>query len=218
MQISGSANAMYQATGLYAGKVTLDIFTDQVDSVRELALPDGRPVKCIEYDSFGGPAADTRPEFIFPLGFACGLNDPWTGFIRFGFRDYDPRFGRFTAKDPIGYTGGDYDLWDYCVDDPVSCIDSTGLETEETVDQRPWWKRALAWYSPLIFGNDQERRAKKQSLHRSLEKSARGMAYGFADALTVMPQGLPDNGIDASGKLRESVSKDKAAYEWRMKR
>lgn len=127
VQISGSRDAMHQATGLYAGQATLDIFVDQVDSVRELALPDGRPVKCLEYDSFGGVALDTRPGWIFPLGFACGLNDPWTGFVRFGFRDYDSRFGRFTAKDPLGYTGGDYDLYDYCVDDPVGNIDPTGL-------------------------------------------------------------------------------------------
>ena len=53
--------------------------------------------------------------------------DPHTGFIRFGFRDYDPTTGRFTARDPLGDTGGDHDLYDYCVDDPVSMNDPSGL-------------------------------------------------------------------------------------------
>ena len=41
-------------------------------------------------------------------------------------RDYDPRVGRFTAPDPLGDTGGDHDLFEYCVDDPVNAVDPTG--------------------------------------------------------------------------------------------
>ena len=48
-------------------------------------------------------------------------------FARFGWRDYDPAVGRFTAPDPLGDTGGDHDLYEYCVDDPVSMYDDTGL-------------------------------------------------------------------------------------------
>ena len=84
-------------------------------------------IKEIAYDSFGNTTRDTLPQFFFPLGFAGGLVDPHTGFIRFGFRDYDPATGRFTAKDPLGDTGGDHDLYGYCVDDPVSMNDPSGL-------------------------------------------------------------------------------------------
>ncbi|MEW5774193.1 MAG: RHS repeat-associated core domain-containing protein [Thermodesulfobacteriota bacterium] len=44
------------------------------------------------------------------LGFAGGLRDRDTGFVRFGRRDYDPGIGRFVAQDPAGDTGGDHDL------------------------------------------------------------------------------------------------------------
>jgi uncharacterized protein RhaS with RHS repeats len=44
-----------------------------------------------------------------------------------GWRDYDPETGRFTALDPIGYAGGDSDLYGYCVDDPVNNADQLGL-------------------------------------------------------------------------------------------
>lgn len=40
--------------------------------------------------------------------------------VHFGYRDYDPNMGRFTAPDPLGDTGGDHDLYDYCIDDPVT--------------------------------------------------------------------------------------------------
>ena len=47
--------------------------------------------------------------------------------MRFGYRDYDPATGRFTSLDPLGDSGGDHDLYDYCVDDPVSMNDPSGL-------------------------------------------------------------------------------------------
>ncbi|WP_408639942.1 RHS repeat-associated core domain-containing protein [Desulfovibrio subterraneus] len=47
-----------------------------------------------------------------------------TGLIRFGYRDYSPQLGRFTALDPARDMRGDGDLWDYCVDDPISCATS----------------------------------------------------------------------------------------------
>jgi RHS repeat-associated protein len=45
----------------------------------------------------------------------------------FGYRDYDPNTGRWTAKDPIGFAGGDTDLFGYCFNNPVNAIDPLGL-------------------------------------------------------------------------------------------
>lgn len=111
----------------HARSVTFRIGCDQVGTVKALIDPDGTVVKRLECDSFGLPLLDTCPHFFFPLGFAGGLVDRHTGLVRFGFRDYDPRTGRFTAPDPLGDTGGDHDPYDYCVDDPVSAYDPTGL-------------------------------------------------------------------------------------------
>jgi hypothetical protein len=47
--------------------------------------------------------------------------------VRFGFRDYDPDTGRWTVKDPILFAGGSIDLYGYCLNDPVSLIDPSGL-------------------------------------------------------------------------------------------
>jgi RHS repeat-associated protein len=83
-------------------------------------------VKEITYDSFGNIISDTDPLFEVPFGFAGGLYDTDTGLVWFGHRDYDPDIGRWTAKDPIFFAGGDTDLYGYVLNDPVNLIDPTG--------------------------------------------------------------------------------------------
>jgi RHS repeat-associated protein len=88
---------------------------------------DGTLLREIEYDSFGNIVADSAPEIELPFGFAGGLYDTDTGLIRFGYRDYDPETGRWTARDPIGFDGGDTNLYGYVLGDPVNGIDPEGL-------------------------------------------------------------------------------------------
>ena len=61
-----------------------------------------------------------------PFGFAGGLYDPDTGLVRFGSRDYDPSIGRWTAKDPILFAGGQTNLYVYVGNDPVNFVDPEG--------------------------------------------------------------------------------------------
>lgn len=46
-------------------------------------------------------------------------------------RHYDPTVGRWTTKDPIGFAGGDTNLYAYVNGDPMSYIDPTGLSPED---------------------------------------------------------------------------------------
>ena len=108
------------------GGVTYYLAYDQVGSVRAVTDESGNVVKRIDYDSFGNILADTNSSFAIPFGFAGGLHDRDTGLVRFGYRDYDPDTGRWTAKDPIGFAGGDTDLFGYVQNDPVNFVDSTG--------------------------------------------------------------------------------------------
>jgi len=87
----------------------------------------GTIVKQIDYDSFGNVVTDTNPGFSVPFGFAGGLFDTDTGLVRFGYRDYDPATGRWTAKDPIDFAGGDTVLYGYVQNDPVNLVDPDGL-------------------------------------------------------------------------------------------
>jgi RHS repeat-associated protein len=42
-------------------------------------------------------------------------------------RTYDPNLGRFLQIDPLGFDGGDINLYRYCGDDPINCSDPMGL-------------------------------------------------------------------------------------------
>jgi len=101
------------------------------DEPRVVADAAGNVVKRIDYDTFGNIVNADQPEynaaFKVPFGFAGGLYDEDTGLVRFGFRDYDPDTGRWTAKDPIRFAGGDTDLYGYCLNDPVNLVDPSGL-------------------------------------------------------------------------------------------
>lgn len=102
------------------------LVTDQVGTVKAVVRADGARAKQIDYDSFGNVLNDSDPNFVIPLSFAGGLCDADTGLVRFGCRDYDPATGRWTAKDPIQFAGGDCDFYAYCVENPVSLRDASG--------------------------------------------------------------------------------------------
>jgi len=65
-----------------------------------------------------------------PFGFAGGFYDPLTKLVHFGFRDYDPYTGKWMAKDPIGFAGGDSNLYGYVLNDPVNFVDVFGLDSD----------------------------------------------------------------------------------------
>jgi RHS repeat-associated protein len=88
------------------GGVRYYLVYDQVGTLRAVTDGSGTIVKQIDYDSFGNVITDTNPGFSMPFGFAGGLFDTDTGLVRFGYRDYDPATGRWTAKDPIDFAGG----------------------------------------------------------------------------------------------------------------
>jgi len=73
------------------------------------------------------PAAVKRRREFTDFAFAGGLYDAETGLTRFGARDYNPEIGRWTAKDPIGFGGGQSNFYEYCLNDPVNFVDLVGL-------------------------------------------------------------------------------------------
>ena len=103
------------------------IATDQVGTPRVVTDATGAIVKAIDYDSFGVPLSDSAPSFFLPFGFAGGLADPVSGLVRFGRRDYEPQTGRWTARDPVLFDGGQANLYLYAGGDPVGQRDPTGL-------------------------------------------------------------------------------------------
>ncbi len=109
------------------GGTTYRIISDHLGSPRLIINTNtGAIEQRMDYDEYGNVTQDTNPGFQ-PFGFAGGLYDRDTKLTRFGARDYDAETGRWTAKDPIGFRGGDTNLFGYVLNDPVNLTDPSGL-------------------------------------------------------------------------------------------
>jgi len=114
---------------MIAGGVSYRLFSDHLGSpVLVINSSTGTVAQQITYDEFGNVLSDTNPGFQ-PFGFAGGLYDQDTRLVQFGARDYDPATGRWMAKDPTLFAGGDTNLYGYVVADPVNLSDATGLSS-----------------------------------------------------------------------------------------
>ena len=110
------------------GGFTYRILSDHLGSPRLVVdVETGHIAQRLFYDAFGRVLFDDNPGFQ-PFGFAGGLYDPDTGLTRFGARDYDAETGRWTAKDPILFAGGDTNLYGYVLNDPINWVDPFGLD------------------------------------------------------------------------------------------
>jgi RHS repeat-associated protein len=116
---------LVKATGTYR------IVTDHLGSPRVVVnTATGAVAQELEYDAFGNLLADTGAGFQ-PFGFAGGIYDAHTKLTRFGARDYDGQTGRWAAKDPIGFDGGDLNLYGYVLADPINHVDAEGTFSRE---------------------------------------------------------------------------------------
>lgn len=112
---------------LQRGSTRYYVATDQLGSPRVITDTAGALVKFVEYDSFGNITLDDNPGFDLPIGFAGGVADRTTRFVRFGLRDYDPIVGRWTARDPAVFNSGQANLYAYVNNNPVNLIDPVGF-------------------------------------------------------------------------------------------
>jgi RHS repeat-associated protein len=119
------------------GGNTYRIVSDHLGSPRiVIDAETGEIIQRMDYDEFGDVTQDTNPGFQ-PFGFAGGIYDIDTQLVRFGARDYDAETGRWTAKDPILFWGGDTNIYQYVDSDPLNLVDPSGLE-----------KGTINWFKP----------------------------------------------------------------------
>lgn len=140
-ELDGAGNVVsrfvYGARGnvpeyMLKGGQSYRIISDPLGSVRlVINSASGQVAQRLDYDAWGSVIQDTAPGFQ-PFGFAGGLYDRDSGLVRFGLRDYDPAAGRWTTKDPLGFSSGDTNLYAYASNDPLNRIDPTGLAEEST--------------------------------------------------------------------------------------
>ena len=115
--------------GLFAfkrGTSTYYVASDHLGTPRVISDAAGTVVRSMEYDSYGFLQSDSNPSFDLPIGFAGGITDT-TGLVRFGHRDYEPGSGKWVSRDPILYSSGQANLYQYVQNDPVNHTDRLGL-------------------------------------------------------------------------------------------
>lgn len=105
------------------------VLGDHLGTPRRILDSNGVEVAALDYDAFGNPvsAVGPRADLGGRLGFAAREHDPLTGFVHMRARYYDPGIGRFISADPLGFDGGDPNLYRYAQNRPTMLTDPSGL-------------------------------------------------------------------------------------------
>ena len=178
---------------LTRGGVTYRIVRDHVDSPRLIVnTQSGQIAGRQDYDEYGQTITDTASGLI-AFGYAGGLKDADPGLVRMGARDYDPQTGRFTTKDPIGFAGGDTNLYSYVAADPINNTDPSGLdfnpvEVIDAVVPDRATNAAAGALNEITFGISNR--------IAGFNAECAGPGYGFGGVLGgINPKGIVKNGI-----------------------
>jgi RHS repeat-associated protein len=122
-----------------SGSTSKYFLTDHLGSTVGLADSNGNITESATYDSFGNKLSSNLSTRYQYTG---RESDETTGLMYYHARFYDPQIGRFTSEDPIGFAGGDVNLYGYVWNSPQHFTDPTGLDG--------WGNDAADWLDERI--------------------------------------------------------------------
>jgi RHS repeat-associated protein len=102
-------------------------------------------------------------------------------------RYYDTKLGRFISADPIGFRGGDFNMYRYVSNNPVNYKDPTGLQSYGNANQ--CYKDALDTY----WGCVEEANKLCQSSNYCLDLLTAEEANCENPTFLINPDGTPQN-------------------------
>ena len=106
------------------GTNTSYFLSDHLGSTNGLADASGNLTSSASYDSFGNATGNLSTRYQF----TGREKDEFTGLQYSRARNYDSKLGRFTSADPIGFGGGDVNLYGYVWNNPQQFTDPMGLD------------------------------------------------------------------------------------------
>ena len=137
------------------GSTVYVTLTDYLGTVRDLVNSNGQIVNHLVYDAFGNRRSETNPQggavpFSPQMGFTGQWFDVATGLQYNHHRWFDPVAGRWLSEDPIGFGGGDGNLYRYVGNQVATYLDASGLEWFNN----DWhdWINPIAWTSWIGTG------------------------------------------------------------------
>lgn len=142
--------AIDEALARTDGTGTATYLTDTLGSTVALADSGAGVVTEYAFAPFGKTAVTGSPS-TNPFQFTGRENDG-TGLYYYRARYYDPGRGRFVNEDPIGFAGGDPNLYGYVWNNPLSWIDPLGLAM---IGSRPLDSKWLPLNGRLRLRHDQ---------------------------------------------------------------
>ncbi len=137
-------------TSMTQDNETYYLHYDQVGTLRAISDTNHNIIKEVTYDTYGNILSDTN--LNIPFGFAGGIHDKDTNLVHFGYREYDPHTGKWTAKDPIDFSGGDSNLYGYVLGDPVNLVDPEGLASSGVTETIPGTTTKVRIDNPHVPG------------------------------------------------------------------
>jgi RHS repeat-associated protein len=151
-EMDGTGNILsyyvYDGIGLVAKMTGANSYYYHYDgSGNTISMTDssGNMVNKYAYDEFGNlvNAEEIVPKPFLYVG-QYGVMDDDNGLLYMRARYYDPEVGRFINKDPIGFLGGDPNLFCYVGNNPVNWVDPLGLAQGDKL--YGFSKRFWQWY------------------------------------------------------------------------
>jgi RHS repeat-associated protein len=127
------------------------------------------------YTPFGTMSSNSVENIAQPFKYVgqFGVMSEPNGFYYMRARYYDANVGRFISEDPIGFDGGDVNLFAYVQNNPINKIDPLGLRpltdcekgylspyiperdlnnADVHIGEMPWY--APSWAAGITWGND----------------------------------------------------------------
>ena len=132
------------------------------------------------FDSYGNLLTQTNPALDHLFTFTGRALDTSTSLQNNLNRWYDAHTGRWISQDPIGFEGGDGNLYRYVANRPVSAVDPSGLEARPPLPPgwvyddagRPCKESDLGWvYLCVDAPASSPRKAIEEAIDRAYSKS-----------------------------------------------
>jgi RHS repeat-associated protein len=156
--VNGAAMSVILARTSFGG-TTAWYLTDKLGTVRDIVDTSGNELDHVVYDSFGNILTETNATNGDRFKFAGMQFDATIGMYYDHARYYSSTLGRFTASDPLGFSGQDSNLSRYVFNNPQNLIDPLGLFAPPPLGIGKWdsewfWKNVISPNGPTSLPPD----------------------------------------------------------------